>query len=134
MGQSPGLQEERPSRRLKSKGSKGCARSPVPLLAARTGSLHTADGATRGKATRDFDPRRGSSNAHHKGLRKSGSHARRTILAGLTTTLTAPRAMDHHSSGCLPAEKFPTHRVSAAVFEGAWFCGSSLGVEGTTLV
>src|SRR6266446_2763554 len=97
----------------------------------------------------DFNTRKGSSNAHHEGLRKSGSHSRRALLkchqnwkgrssdrcrdtglAFLAFALFAlitrarvqahrlssvlalhegvPRAMDHHSSGCLPAEKFPT--------------------------
>jgi hypothetical protein len=80
---------------------------------------------------------RGSSDAHHEGLRKSGSHPRRTLLKwyekldgversqlaflGFALTTQArvqahrlssvlavhegvPRAMNHHSSGCLPVE------------------------------
>jgi len=93
-----------------------------------------------GKAACDFNTQQGSSDAHHEGLRKSGSHPRRALLKwyekldgiersqlaflGFALTTQArvqahcssvsalnewvPRAMDHHSSGCLPVEKFPT--------------------------
>jgi hypothetical protein len=96
-----------------------------------------------GKATCEFNTHKGSSEAHHEGLRKSGSHPRRALLkchenwrgssgrcrdTGLAFLAFAlitrakvqahwlssvlalhegvPRAMDHHSSGCLPVEKF----------------------------
>jgi hypothetical protein len=83
-----------------------------------------------GKAACDFNTHKGSSEAHHEGLRKrrgSSDRCRDTRLALLAFALITrakvqahrlssvlalhegvPRAMDHHSSGCLPVEKFPT--------------------------
>ena len=51
---------------------------PEPLAVPRGYLLQVA-----AKAACDFNTHKGSSNAHHEGLRKSGSHARWALLNGM---------------------------------------------------